>query len=481
MPTKDQLAEIGIEKDEIASYSPELNGISERTNRSIIQFIRKALLPIQDTRALYLLPEIVDYVAYIRNMTPVRSKGGLCPYALFYDINKFHYNPIQFGLDVIVKFSSTMEAKKYGVNNSKTSPCILFGTFIGYGTDVHVYKVILSTKDFPIIITPNITLMKSMDNFKVYLKSLDYLQDEDAQDIDIELGKLTDRTHEKLSLALEHMNQDTIHDCNTFETQENLVNSNSTIQDVAQNIFEKTHESNPQGMSNPVRSNYTMVTDTSNDFDYEIEETLNEVNLNTSDSNDMTTDSNITENNSDDSLNSSDKLQQKSSNHQKLPYPLALEINDETNEINEDGNTHLSLESSTLSEQIPATQNNVRVSTRSKKAIVEKVEPRGKITSSKDSRVKKDPYKASLRYSSKSSKNNDLKSHAPKVNKSLETIPYTVITRSMSRKLNSQSLKSLVNRKINAVYRKVDLTDNNWKQSITENWIILENMKSILL
>lgn len=469
MPTKDQLAEIGIEKDEIASYSPELNGISERTNRSIIQFIRKALLPIQDTRTLYLLPKIVDYVTYIRNMTPVRSKGGLCPYALFYDTNKFHYNPIQFGLDVIVKLSSTVEAKKYGVSNSKTSPCILFGTFIGYGTDVHVYKVILSTKDFPIIVTPNITLMKSMDNLKVYLKSLDYLQDKDAQDIDISLGKLTDRTDEKLSIAIEHMNQDTIYECNEYDTQESLVNSNSTIQDVAQHIFERTHESNSLGMSNPVHSNYTMVTDTSNDFDYTIEETMNEVNLNPSDTNETTTDSNITKTNFNDSLNSSDNSQQKSSTHQTLPHPLAPDKNDEINKINEDGNTHLSLESSTLSEKTPTTQNNVRVSTRSKKAIVETVEPRGKITSSKDSRVKKDPHKTSLRNSSKSSKKiNDLQSHAPKVNKSLETIPYTVITRSMSRKLNSQSSKSnsLVTRKINTVYRKVDLTDNNWKQSI---------------
>lgn len=87
MPAKDQFAEIGIEKDETVSYSPELNGISERTNRSIIQFIRKALLPIHDTRALYLLPKIFDYVTYIRNMTPIHSKEGLCPYALFYDTN----------------------------------------------------------------------------------------------------------------------------------------------------------------------------------------------------------------------------------------------------------------------------------------------------------------------------------------------------------------------------------------------------------
>lgn len=40
------------------------------------------------------------------------------------------------------------------------------------------------------------------------------------------------------------MNQNTIHECNEFDTQESLVNSNPTIQDVAQHIFERTYESN---------------------------------------------------------------------------------------------------------------------------------------------------------------------------------------------------------------------------------------------
>lgn len=68
---------------------------------------------------------------------------------------------------------------------------------------------------------------------------------------------------------------------------------------------------------------------------------MNEVNLNTSDTNEMTADSNITDTNFNDSLNSNDGSHQKSSNHQTLAHSLVPDINDEINEINEDGNTHI--------------------------------------------------------------------------------------------------------------------------------------------
>ncbi|KAG2733601.1 hypothetical protein G9P44_003126 [Scheffersomyces stipitis] len=233
LPDTESLAKLGIKRDKIASYSPELNGLAESHNRTILRNIYKIILqfPNYTDKVLCLFDHIIEYVSYIKNHTPNKALKGRTPYEVFNKLDAYRPTYIQFGLDVSVKASSPEEFKKLHIPlpnapanpNNKQYPMTFFGTFIGFCEDNYTYKILVSTKNFPVIQTVNVKFMSSMAHINSYFKSLDFSQIQEANEVKATLNA-------QVAAAQFKLNQEA-HDYDTFESvrQENVPSTSAGI------------------------------------------------------------------------------------------------------------------------------------------------------------------------------------------------------------------------------------------------------------
>ena len=167
MPSKAQLATIGIDRDEIPGYSPVLNGRVERANRTMVSIIRKISLSFGPYlfHTYLLFPYLVKYAARIHNNTPRKSTNfSSTPHQLFYN-NDYTLPFIHFGQDLLIKLNSQNEAVALGIPvHNKLIPDTVKGTFLGYGSDSYSYVVMFQTLNYPIRLTTNVTVLPSFDN-----------------------------------------------------------------------------------------------------------------------------------------------------------------------------------------------------------------------------------------------------------------------------------------------------------------------------
>lgn len=177
LPSKSLLATLGIVKEVIPPYSPEMNGLAESHNRVILRNLHKCIInfPNRFKEVLSLFRELVGYTVYIKNHTPCDrdpSRPGWTPYELFMNA-RFTPNYWQFGLDVIVTLLNSQEAKGLKVEYNKLFPPTLPGVFVGYGTDSNSYRILVLHEDNPIKTFVNVTFLNTMKNIEKYFQSLD--------------------------------------------------------------------------------------------------------------------------------------------------------------------------------------------------------------------------------------------------------------------------------------------------------------------
>ena len=82
---------------------------------------------------------------------------------------------MQFGVDVAIKLTSYQEAAtlKLPFAKEKSFPMVVYGAFIGYTQDSTTFKVLVSTKGYPVIVTGNIKILASMsviNDYTQYMK-----------------------------------------------------------------------------------------------------------------------------------------------------------------------------------------------------------------------------------------------------------------------------------------------------------------------
>ncbi|KAG7664873.1 uncharacterized protein J8A68_001599 [[Candida] subhashii] len=231
MPSTRELLSLGIRRDTIGAYTPALNGTAERANRTIFDAIKRCALsfPGKHKEVLSLFYYICIYCVTTVNHTPKKRFGGLSPYQKFTGIHDYKFNFHTFGVDVIVKCSSKVEANRLGVDLDKATPAVAFGTFLGYGTDSNSYIIMVSTKDYPVIVTSNVTFLRS---FAVIHQYFDYYAERhDVMRLDIkELNKFLVKASEKP----EHVKMNSV--MNIPHTYPNLNEDFEVINDEDSNI-----------------------------------------------------------------------------------------------------------------------------------------------------------------------------------------------------------------------------------------------------
>lgn len=196
LPTASQLSKLGIKRDDVASYTPQINGLSERTNRTILQYVRKAVQPLP-ARSIDLLPYLFKYAVHIKNLLPTaRNTDSKPPFECFFEkpVNPQRAQP--FGLDVIVDFSNDQEAKVNNQIPKKPEKNAVFGTLVGFGTDSNSYQVLLSLPGYRVITTPNVTFMNSFKVIVYYLAFINPFTFKDVQDNHKKLEELFERAND---------------------------------------------------------------------------------------------------------------------------------------------------------------------------------------------------------------------------------------------------------------------------------------------
>ena len=167
-PTLEELErKLGITRDLIPTYSPELNGKAEALNRALLVQIYKLIIGYPPD-ILILFKYLLQYAVYLYNHSPRRLLQGSTPYETYYNTS---YQPrlIQWAQDVIVKLSSTAEVKSYGLSTEKSYPPVLHGCFMGFSQDQHAAYIMLLAPGFPIVLTPNFVLLHSNQVIHKYL------------------------------------------------------------------------------------------------------------------------------------------------------------------------------------------------------------------------------------------------------------------------------------------------------------------------
>ncbi|KAG7662228.1 uncharacterized protein J8A68_004238 [[Candida] subhashii] len=163
LPKQKDLFHLGIETNEIPIGTPQLNGFAESTNRKILLNIYRCLLNFKGQPCILdVFDQIIEYVVTIMNHTPRPEFSGKSPFQVFQRLPDYQFQHYQFGLDVLIKCSSKREAQKLGITPQKTFPLVVYGFFVGYGSDTGVYKIKVSTRRYPLILTSNVRFLNSM-------------------------------------------------------------------------------------------------------------------------------------------------------------------------------------------------------------------------------------------------------------------------------------------------------------------------------
>lgn len=160
MPTAAQLEKLGIEKEPIASYSPEQNGVPEAMNKTIIRQITKMIDPFKSCNYLPLLPHIIKHATYLLNQqVPIRhQEEGLPLLVDAYEGNSMGKHTYRrFGSDVLVKIHNAQEARTVGIELDKFT-ILATGIYLGHSSST-VCDVLLGDT---VIQTNNVQILDSM-------------------------------------------------------------------------------------------------------------------------------------------------------------------------------------------------------------------------------------------------------------------------------------------------------------------------------
>ncbi|KAJ8139431.1 hypothetical protein OY671_007358, partial [Metschnikowia pulcherrima] len=174
MPTEEELANLGIEKDPISSYSPEQNGFAEAMNRVLLAQVRKIVKPFEHYNYLPLLEHIYNHAAYMLNLLKPRNRGT-SPQIAYHSQPVNHDNFMTFGVDVTVKLKHHQEARTAGApfdKVHKTTQGIYLG-HLGENTGYREagYKVLVDYTN--VLKTRDITFGNKMDNLVEYFEEID--------------------------------------------------------------------------------------------------------------------------------------------------------------------------------------------------------------------------------------------------------------------------------------------------------------------
>lgn len=168
LPTREELAELGIDKPEIPGYTPQKNGTAERENRTILQYIGKIVMNFAKKNYFLLLGYIMRHAFYLMNHTPVQRKQWRTPASLFFKLDKERVYPFaSFGLDVIVAVSK-VEARALRISVDKSIPNKLLGTFLGYGDDTDSSIIMFSSPSMPVRLSCNVTFRGGRESLMKY-------------------------------------------------------------------------------------------------------------------------------------------------------------------------------------------------------------------------------------------------------------------------------------------------------------------------
>lgn len=180
LPSKEQIEQLGADREIIAPYSPQVNGLAESHNHIIIRNIRKVVLnfPYYQIELMNLLSFIINYAVHIKNHTP--NTQGLTPFEIFYNTSyRINYQP--FGIDVNFKLLNAQEAKKFKYQFQKQDVPIISGFFLGYCDDSNAFLVRAKTADDKYIdsIVMNVKFLNTMNNIDKYLETFKLFKNDD--------------------------------------------------------------------------------------------------------------------------------------------------------------------------------------------------------------------------------------------------------------------------------------------------------------
>lgn len=180
LPSKEQIELLGAEREEIAAYLPESNGLAESHNKIILRNIRKVILnfPNSKQEIIHLLNYIIQYAVHIKNHTIGNDRKS--PFERFYETNyTINYQP--FGIDVQFKLLNQQEAKKFNYQFEKQDVPIISGFLLGYCYDSNAFLVRAKTATGKYIDSTvvNVKFLKSMNNIDQYFETLKPFKRED--------------------------------------------------------------------------------------------------------------------------------------------------------------------------------------------------------------------------------------------------------------------------------------------------------------
>ncbi|KAG2734596.1 hypothetical protein G9P44_002602 [Scheffersomyces stipitis] len=106
----------------------------------------------------------------VLNNTPKVGLEGQSPREVFERTQRqFNYKP--FGQDVHVKVENDLQLARYRISPSKEYPSTVYGSFIGYGTDHNIYKILIQSPDYHEVNTANARFVNGHSYLKTYINA----------------------------------------------------------------------------------------------------------------------------------------------------------------------------------------------------------------------------------------------------------------------------------------------------------------------
>ncbi|KAI5960860.1 uncharacterized protein KGF55_004430 [Candida pseudojiufengensis] len=184
MPSIEDLQNIGVDCNQIPTYSPSLNGLAEGYNRKILINIYKIVSSLNaDNNIMNLFKYMAEYSVHKLNNTPRRLLHGKTPFEKFYKCQQYNIKHLQFGIDCIVKIHTKIQAKQFGIIPEKFIPFCIDAFFVGYGSDSCTFIVITMDNKYSELRTCDVVFINSFNNIKKYKPVLPIEIQQTNQDI----------------------------------------------------------------------------------------------------------------------------------------------------------------------------------------------------------------------------------------------------------------------------------------------------------
>lgn len=154
----DFLRDEGIARELTVEYTPQQNGVSERSNRTLVEMARCML--IQANLPISLWAEAINTAAYIRNRCPTKANKDASPYEIW--TGKKPY------IGFMRKFGSRVIALEKGRKRNKFEPKGKEYILVGYSDEAKAYRLweqgtrtVFKRRDVRFIEDQNTTTYKS--------------------------------------------------------------------------------------------------------------------------------------------------------------------------------------------------------------------------------------------------------------------------------------------------------------------------------